>query len=254
MSATIYVTPESLATMTLVAPLDYYDRCALSDDPASDPTHREGYYLKNLSYLSVSVLPDAAHIVLRLIAGAREVSFPAELRGCIFERAPHLPPNYQSIIAYWSGSPINSNADCAAYYQCPAQRYDVSLAALEASPELISKRDSTPLIDALLSEGVVVSIAGLGGLLSDAADDEFVSVVLPIDEDLLGLDNGAQALAGAAALCQLWQSANRQQSGRECDPPDCHWQEELAVRRFGTGGPACCCHPKPVCHCQTQWA
>lgn len=190
MPAIIYVTQESLTTMTLIAPFDYYDRCTLSDDPATDPTRREGYYFKNLSYLSVSVLPDAAHITLRLDAGAAEVNFPTELRGCIFERAPHLPPDYQSIVAYWSGSPINSNSDCAAYYQCPAQRYEVSLAALEASPELISRRNSTPLIDALLSEGVVVSIVGLGGLLSDAADDDFVSVMLPIDDDLLGLDNG----------------------------------------------------------------
>ena len=190
MPATIYVTPASLATMTLIAPLDYYDRCTLSDDPATDPTRREGYYLKDLSCLSVSVLPDGAQIALQLNAGAAEVSFPTELRGCIFERAPHLPANYQSIIAYWSGSMINSNADCAAYYQCPAQRYDVSLAALEASPELISKRNSTSLIDALLSEGVVVSIAGLGALLSDAAEDDFVSLVLPLDDDLLGLANG----------------------------------------------------------------
>lgn len=190
MPATIYVTPASLATMTLITPLDYYDRCTLSDDPATDPTRREGYYLKDLSCLSVSVLPDGAQIALRLNAGAAEVSFPTELRGCIFERAPHLPANYQSIIAYWSGSLINSNADCAAYYQCPAQRYNVSLAALEASPELISKRNSTPLIDALLSEGVVVSIAGLGALLFDAAEDDFVSLVLPLDDDLLGLDNG----------------------------------------------------------------
>jgi hypothetical protein len=189
MPATIYVTPASLATMTFIAPLDYYDRCTLSDDPATDPTRREGYYLKNLSYLSVSVLPDGAHIALQLNAGAADVSFPTELRGCIFERAPRLPPDYQSIIAYWSGSLINSNADCAAYYQCPAQRYDVSLVALEASPALISRRNSTPQIDALLSEGVVVSITGLGGLLSDAADDDFVSVALPIDDDLLGLDN-----------------------------------------------------------------
>lgn len=190
MPATIYVTPASLATMTLIAPLDYYDRCTLSDDPTTDPTRREGYYLKDLSCLSVSVLPDGAHIALRLNAGAAEVSFPTELRGCIFERAPHLPPNYQSIIAYWSGSMINSNADCAAYYQCPAQRYDVSLAALEARPELISRRNSTPLIDALISEGVVVSIANLGALLSDAAEDDFVSLVLPLDDDLLGLANG----------------------------------------------------------------
>ena len=191
MPATIYVTPASLATMTLIAPLDYYDRCTLSDDPASNPTRREGYYLKNLSHLAASALPDAAHIALHLKAGAAEVSFPTELRGCVFQRSKNLPtPEYQAIVAYWSGSPINSNADCAAFYQNPIQRYEVSLAALEASPKLISKRNSTPLIDALLSEGVVVSIAGLGGLLSEASDEDFVSVVLPIDDDLLGLDNG----------------------------------------------------------------
>lgn len=191
MPATIYVTPESFATMTLIAPLDYYDRMTLSDAPASDPSRREGYFLKNLSHLSVSVLPEDAHIALQLEAGAAEVSFPTELRGCIFERAKHLPtPDYQSIVAWWSGTTFNSNSDCAAYYQCPAQRYEVDLAALDANPELISKRVSTPRIDALLSEGVVVSIVGLGGLLSDAADDDLVSIVLPIDDDLLGLDNG----------------------------------------------------------------
>jgi hypothetical protein len=57
MPATIYVTPASFATMTLIAPLDYYDRLTLSDEPASDPSRREGYFLKNLSQFSVSVLP-----------------------------------------------------------------------------------------------------------------------------------------------------------------------------------------------------
>jgi hypothetical protein len=36
----------------------------------------------------------------------------------------------------------------------------------------------------------VVSLVGLDGLLVDAADNDFVSVVLPIDDDVLGLDNG----------------------------------------------------------------
>ena len=188
MSATIYVTPASLDTMRLLAPLDYYDRCTLSDSPATDPTRREGYYLKDLSFLSVSVLPDAAHLALQLNAGAAEVSFPTELRGCIFERAPHLPPGYQRIIAYWSGPPVNADQDCAIYYQCPAQRYEVPLAQLEAGSA--STSDWAQPIDALVSEGVVVSIAGLGALISDAADDDFVSVALPIDDDLLGLDNG----------------------------------------------------------------
>jgi hypothetical protein len=190
MPATIYVTPASLATMTLIAPLDYYDRVTLSDDPATDPTHREGYYLKNLSHLAVSVLPDDAHIALRLDAGAAEVSFPTELRGCIFERAPNLPPNYHSIIAYWSGVPINADENCAVYYQCPAQRYEVPLAKLWTSLGAADGWDREKPTDALVSEGVVVSIVGIGGLLINAADDDFVAVELPIDDDLLGLDNG----------------------------------------------------------------
>lgn len=190
MSATIYVTPASLATMLLIAPLDYYDRCTLSNDPATDPTRREGYYLKDLSFLSVSVLPDAAHIALQLNAGAAEVSFPTGLRGCIFERAPHLPPDYQRIIAYWSGPPINAKENYAIYYQSPAQRYEVPLAQPEANSGLIGSWESGQPIDAIVSEGVVVSIVSLDVLLSDAADDDFVSVTLPIDDDLLGLDNG----------------------------------------------------------------
>jgi hypothetical protein len=190
MPATIYVTPASLATMTLIAPLDYYDRLTLSDDPVTDPTHREGYYLKNLSHLAVSVLPDDAYIALRLDAGTAEVSFPTELRGCIFERAPNLPPNYHSIIAYWSGVPINADEDCAVYYQCPAQRYEVPLAKMETSLGAADGWDREKPTDALVSEGVVVSIVGLGDLLANAADDDFVAVELPIDDDLLGLDNG----------------------------------------------------------------
>jgi hypothetical protein len=190
MPATIYVTPQSFATMTLIAPLDYYDRVTLSDDPATDPSGREGYYLKNLSNLTVSVLPVDARIAVHLNAGASEVSFPTELRGCIFEHAPHLPSNYQRIVAYWSGAPINADDDCAIYYQCPAQRYEVPIANPERSSDSIGPQDYARPIDALVSEGVVVSIVGLGALLADAADDDFVSVVLPIDDDLLGLDNG----------------------------------------------------------------
>lgn len=190
MPATIYVTPQSFATMTVIAPLDYYDRVTLSDDPATDPSAREGYYLKNLSHLAVAVLPENAHIAVHLNAGAPDVNFPAELRGCIFEHAPHLPPNYQRIVAYWSGTPINVDDDCAIYYQCPAQRYEVPMANPEGGFELIGPQDSARPLDALISEGVVVSIVGLGALLTDAADDDFVSVVLPIDDDLLGLDNG----------------------------------------------------------------
>ena len=190
MPATIYVSQPSLDTMVLIAPLDYYDRCTLSDVPETDPSGRPGYYLKNRDHLNVSVLPEGAHIALHLDAGDSAVSFPADLRGCIFEHAPSLPPDYQAIISYWSGTTFNSNAGGAAYYQCPAQTYMVSLAALHANPDLISSSKSTPLVDALVSEGIVVSIAGLSSKLVNASDDDFVSIMLPIDNDLVCLDNG----------------------------------------------------------------
>lgn len=190
MSATIYVSQASFDTMTLIAPLDYYDRCTLSDVPETDPTGRPGYYLKNLSHLAVSVLPEDAHIALHLDAGDGAVTFPTELRGCIFEKANRLPANYQASIAYWSGTTVNSNAGGAAYYQCPAQAYNVSLAALDADPDLMSTWKSTPLIDALVSEGIVVSIKGLDNQLANASDNDFVSITLPIDKDLVSLDNG----------------------------------------------------------------
>lgn len=191
MPATIYVSQASFDTMALIAPLDYYDRCTLSDVPETDPTGRPGYYLKSLSHLAVSILPEDAHIALHLDAGDSALSFPSELRGCIFANAPNLPtPDYHSVISYWSGAPVNSNAGGSAHYQCPAQAYAVSLDALDADPDLISRRISTPLIDALISEGIVVSIVGLDSKLANASDDDFVSIALPIDNELVCLDNG----------------------------------------------------------------
>ena len=66
----------------------------------------------------------------------------------------------------------------------------MSLAALDADPDLISNCHSTPLIDALVSEGIVVSITGLDHRLANASDDDFVSIILPIDSALVCLDNG----------------------------------------------------------------
>jgi len=190
MPATIFVDQTAFDLMSMLAPLDYYDRCTLSDISETDPTGKPGYYLKSLSHLTVSVLPAGAHIALHLHAGDSAVSFPTDLRGCIFEHAPCLPPDYHAIISYWSGAPVNSNAGGAAYYQCPSQTYHVSLAALDANPDLISSRISTPLIDALISEGIVVSIVGLNSKLANALDNDFVSIALPIDNDLVCLDNG----------------------------------------------------------------
>jgi hypothetical protein len=190
MRATIYVSDASFDTMTLISPLDYYDRCVLSDTPETDPTGRPGYYLKNLSNLDAAVLPKGASIALALDAVDGTVSFPTALRGCIFEHAPRLPPDYKDIVTYWSGTTVNSNASGAAYYQNRLQAYDVCLSALANEPELMSRVVHTPLIDALVSEGVVVAVIGLGSRLVSASDTDFVSIGLAIDDAMLGLDNG----------------------------------------------------------------
>ncbi|OWW18366.1 hypothetical protein [Noviherbaspirillum denitrificans] len=193
--ATIYVTREAWTTSQAIKDLDYYDRCTLSDIEATDLTGKEGYYLKNANIMHIAPLPDNAHIALRLLPGesaiySTHVCLPTNLRGCIFEKAPNIPERYAEIVRFWSGDTLNSNVGNAAYYQNITNRYEVDLSALHANPDLFSQRRSTPEIDALLSEGIVVCITGLADLLTDAPHDAFAEIAIPVDDAMLGLDNG----------------------------------------------------------------
>jgi hypothetical protein len=194
MRATIYLTKEAWALGQALKDIDYYDRCTLSDDAASDPTGKDGYYIKNANKLKTAPLPDDADIVFRIYAGdaihSEMISMPVHLRGVIFEHAPHLPDRYAEIITYWSGETLNSNVGNAAYYQNPAHAYDVDLSAVQENDELFSQQQSNHAVDALISESVVVSIVGLDSATSGAADTAFVEIELPIDEGMLCLDNG----------------------------------------------------------------
>jgi len=199
MTATIYVTKEAWETCQALKDLDYYDRCVLSDDPTTDPTGKQGYYLKNANKLNLAPLQDDADIVLRFLpddtAYSKVVSIPASLRGCVFERSERLPSLYAASLHYWTGDTLNSNVANAAFYQNPAQAYQIDLGPLHANPDLFNQRQSTPEIDALISEGVVVCITGLGNLVADAATEAYVEIAIPIDDAMLGLDNG-QFLTG----------------------------------------------------------
>jgi hypothetical protein len=53
MRATIYVTKAAWTLSQAIKDLDYYDRCTLSDDATTDPTGKEGYYLKNANVFSL---------------------------------------------------------------------------------------------------------------------------------------------------------------------------------------------------------
>lgn len=195
MTATIYVTNEAWETSQAIKDLDYYDRCTLSDDPASDWTRKAGYYLKNANAISMAPLPSTAHIALKILRSdaavhARHISVPAHLRGCIFAKAPNIPARYAETIKYWTGETVNSNAGNAAYYQNQANEYNVDLSALAADIDLFSQWQSTDKIDALVSEGIVVVIDGLDLLIGGAEDGDFVEIEVPLDDELLGIDNG----------------------------------------------------------------
>ncbi|XYJ11494.1 hypothetical protein ACSUZJ_05770 [Telluria sp. B2] len=193
MTVTIYVTKEAMATVLKIKDLDYYDRCCLADNEETDLTCKEGYYLKTTHKLELAPLPEDASLVASLRTSdtdyAERVSIPASLRGCIFEKAPNLPPRYKEIIEYWSGEPLNTNAGGAVYYQNPMNAYVVDLAPLEAANAAGNYGGNVAGMDALLSEGVVVHIAGLGKALGSAPDEGFVEIEIPLDDALLALDN-----------------------------------------------------------------
>lgn len=193
MTATIYTTKEAMATILAIKDLDYYDRCCLADNEETDPTRKPGYYLKTTHERTPAPLPENAMLVASIRASdadySERVRIPADLRGCVFEKAPHLPPRYKEIIRYWSGEPLNTNAGGAAYYQNPLNAYAIDLSALDAAHEAGNFSGNLAGVDALLSEGVVVQITGLRKIVENAPAEGFVEVELPLDDALLALDN-----------------------------------------------------------------
>jgi hypothetical protein len=193
MTVTIYVTKQAMATILKIKDLDYYDRCCLADNEATDLTRKEGYYLKTTHKLNLAPMPEDVLLVASLRTSdadySERVSIPASLRGCIFEKAPNLPPRYKEIIKYWSGEPLNTNAGGAVYYQNPMNAYAVDLAPLDVANDAGNYGGNVAGMDALLSEGVVVHIAGLGKALGGASDEGFVEIEIPLDDAMLALDN-----------------------------------------------------------------
>jgi len=195
MTVTIFVTHEAWKTSQAIKDYDYYDRCTLADDPTTDPTGKEGYYLKNANVMKTEPIPATARIALTILRSdsalhSRHISVPTNLRGCIFTKALNTPEGYAEIIKYWTGSTVNSNVGNSAYYQNQTQAYQIDLSALEADPDLFSQWRSSDKVDALVSEGVVVAITSLDDLIADAEGGDFVEIEVPIDDGLLGLDNG----------------------------------------------------------------
>jgi len=193
---TIYVTDQALSVALTIKDLSQSERLALSDDPATDLSTSEGYYLKNANRLNLAALPPDAIVGCRLTPDVpevynRHISLPSNLRGCLFEKA-NLPEGYAANVTYWSGLPLNSNTSGACHFQPPENEYMVDMSALEA---VIAgdgnEADASVLIDALLSEGVVVCIKDVERLLDDLSIHHYIEVQIPVDDEMLGIEPDA---------------------------------------------------------------
>ena len=184
MSAIIYVTAEAFATLQRIKDLDYYDRSLLiEEEPAI--AEAPGFYFKNAKKMNFSPLPSDADIAAVITADSTsnvQLSFPAELRGCIFEKAPYLPEHYAEIVTYWSGETFNPNTNGAVYFQAKLNEYCVDLGADAMSDPVIN--------DQLLSEGVVVSISGLSSVIQGQPRESFIEIAVPLDTSMLGIEQG----------------------------------------------------------------
>ncbi len=184
MSAIIYVTAEASATLQRIKDLDYYDRSLLiEEEPAI--TEAPGFYFKNAKKMNFAPLPSDADIAAVISPEGPEgcrIAFPAELRGCIFEKAPYLPEHYAEIVTYWSGETFNPATSGAVYFQAKLNEYCVDLGADTMADPVIT--------DQLLSEGVVVSISGLSSVIQGLPRDAFIQIVIPLDTSMLGIEQG----------------------------------------------------------------
>ncbi len=184
MSAIIYVTTEAFATLQRIKDLDYYDRSLLIDE---EPAIAEasGFYFKNAKKMNFAPLPSQAIIAAVITADNAckvQLSFPAELRGCIFEKAPYLPEHYAEIVTYWSGETFNPATSGAVYFQCKLNEYCVDLGDDAMSDPVIN--------DHLLSEGVVISINGLSSVIEGLSRESFIEIAIPLDTSMLGIEQG----------------------------------------------------------------
>lgn len=190
MQATIYVTQEAMATAIAIQDMDCHTRVSMSDNVDTDMSTLPGYHLKNASKLNLAILPSNAHVALTLSPTspapfARVVSMPANLRGCIFEKAPNLPQQYAEIVTFWSGEPVNANDSRAVHFQSPLNEYLVELRPTSGETD---EDGETVAVDRLLSEGVVVSVTGTAALIDGLLPEDFVEIVMPIDQSMVGIE------------------------------------------------------------------
>jgi hypothetical protein len=181
MQATIFLTNEAFSTSQIIKDLDHNERAQRCDEDC-DFASRPGYHLKNANKLRVGPVPSVPGVrCVECVESA--VIFPENLRGCIFEGAPNLPPRYAEIVQYWSGPAVNATSTGAVYYQNPFNEYMVEL-----GPDAVY---GPVVTDRLLSEGIVVAITGLRTMVAEMALEDFVELHVPLDEEMLGIEPDA---------------------------------------------------------------
>lgn len=192
MQAILFISAEAMTTVNAIKELDYYSRVSLSDEPETDLTTAPGYFL-NTDALHLAELPAQAEVVLHLTPAdqatyRQHVSMPANLRGVIFSGAPNLPPDYAEIISFWSPLVPTMHHRSAMYFQNEMNSYCVQLVDPDDAGDACVADDTDQAGDFLISDGLVVTVTGLAAMVADLKPDLFVSLSIPINQSMLGLE------------------------------------------------------------------
>lgn len=183
MQANIYISAQAMATVNAIQHLDYYARVSLSDEPATDLTHHPGYYL-NTNALHLTELPSDALIVRSLSPTDTDCySIPINLRGVIYSGSPNLPTDYAKIISYWSPLALMPYHRNSHHYQNILSEYCIAL----TDPDEMDDDLPEP-VDTLVSDSLVVVIAGLATSLTSKNPDHFIALSIPINSEMLGIE------------------------------------------------------------------
>lgn len=197
MQATLYVTEDILSVANALKDLTYTDLMQLEDDSTSGLPMSAGYHIKSANKLRLNVLPSDAVVAHRITPDFPEVyrrhfSAPTNLRGVIYEHAPHIHRQYRDIVSFWSGEPINARSTSPVFHQNKLNEYMVDLSALNDANDAGDEEavaTAVGAIDKLVSEGVVICISGVEELISDLSLHYFIEIAVPVNHDMLSIDS-----------------------------------------------------------------
>ena len=131
----IYVSKNAAQTINDIKDMSHYERVAakLQD--------QEGYYFRD--NLDLQSVPDNRYVLLSVNVTFVDywkdnVTFPSELQGIVFSKAPNLPPKYEEIIRYWGNVEELYKTDTGAvYFQNSDNEYFVNLTEVEEVEEVL---------------------------------------------------------------------------------------------------------------------